>query len=277
MSLLSSSQYRQTRYLSSPVDVWSPTSFLHCVIPFLSAPIASSEVFGDVCTRGFDGIVCWLVAVAGHDVSIVIALTNITHYTMNSVFLWCASEYFCSSLSSTVFDFVAKFVGRFFCCVLVLPLCYSRRWRQCIVVDWYGVLYSVFIFRNSRWRNFYYLNDSGTWQGFRSWSSLYCCCADLVPFSASWRIVAMQGGSFDFSAYRDVFAVASVGKVVRLLKVVGPGGRGGVIKRGWMVLSSSIYALERNKSTSKATRICPSLSDFQPCNVLVVQLYFFEA
>lgn len=69
---------------------------LHCISSPYLMPIASNEVFENV-LRQLSHIARWCVAPPAHDVSNVIAITQVTYNAIDCVFVRCISKFICGS------------------------------------------------------------------------------------------------------------------------------------------------------------------------------------
>lgn len=120
-------------------------SFSHCFIPLPLAPIASIEVIDEVFRR-LDYIVSTFVAVPTYDIPTVMALTNVMHNAINSIFPFCISLFVCSSSSFPCVDIFFFHVYWLVPFVLIMMLCVFCQWHLGSLVEqyWYvGLCFSL--------------------------------------------------------------------------------------------------------------------------------------
>lgn len=157
----------------------SSTSKSHWVILLHMTPIVSDEVLRDV-LRWFERIVTICVAVRVHDVSNNIFLAHITQNAVANVFSRRRNAFFGCRLSLVSIDFFVSFVNGLVWRVFVVALCGFTRWRQCELVDLYGILYSFFVVCYRAWRYF----DCSEWTVCRGIRFLYKSVASPCPAEA---------------------------------------------------------------------------------------------
>lgn len=101
--------------------------------------------------------------------------------------------------------------------------------------------------------------NSGALQFSRSWSSFDRRCDYFIRFFSSWHVAAARCSRPAFSLRKNIVAVASVGKAIRLSNV---SGRECCDKRrDYMPTNEFLYTPDHCTRTSAAVCICPTLSD----------------